>query len=72
MTRALLGLSLCVTVFASAAPAQRPLYVADGDGGIVAQVPSGGGSFTAYATGFIFPVGVAMTPTGVLYVSACR
>jgi sugar lactone lactonase YvrE len=68
MRRFLLGLMVAAGWVTPPAAGQPPLYVANSVPGIVEKVPSGGGSFTDYATGFTLPVGLATASNGTLYI----
>jgi large repetitive protein len=69
MKRALVSLIVSVSWLASPAIGQPTLYVVNSGDNTVQQVPSGGGSFTTYATGFNFAVGLVVANNGTMYVS---
>jgi sugar lactone lactonase YvrE len=69
MKRNLLALVFSAVLAASPAAAQSTLYVVNSGDSTVKQVPSGGGSFTNYATGFNLPTGIAAASNGTIYVS---
>src|SRR5438270_12716132 len=69
MNRFALALALLAGPLAPLAPAQTALYVANSGDSTVKKIPPGGGSFTTYATGFNFPVGLAVANNGTMYVS---
>jgi hypothetical protein len=68
MIRMILAIVGSVVLTALPAAAQPTLYIAnsgtDNGGGAVVQVPSGGGSFTTFATGPLLPTGLAIGGPG--------